>query len=81
MAKVYTPVFDRGLRRVQELDSDLLVCMKGAPNTAVYWKPGIGYYGCLWNADEIYTTEEAAWKYWYRDPIKPEERFKVKEVR
>ena len=77
---VYVPVFERGLRRVWELDGDLLVLMRNS-NTAVYWKPGVGYYGSIWNADNIYKTEEAAWKYWYRDPIKPEERFIVTEVR
>ena len=76
--KVYVPVFDRGLRRVQELDGDLLVLMGNSDNTAVYYRPGVGYYGSIWNADTIFTTEEAAWKFWYRDPIAPEEYFKVK---
>lgn len=77
---VYVPVFERGLRRVWPLDGSLLVRLKGT-NTAVYWKPGVGYYGNLWNAKDIFKTEAAAWKYWYRDPIKPEERFVVEEER
>lgn len=79
MAKVYVPVYERGLRRVQELDGDLLVFLGNSKDTVAYWKPGIGYYGNLWNADNIFTTEEAAWKYWYRDTIKPEERFIVEK--
>lgn len=79
--KVYVPVFDRGLRRVQELDSELLVRMKGSPKSAVYYKPGIGFYGNIWNADTIFKTEEAAWKFWYRDPIGKDEYFRVEAER
>lgn len=75
--KAYVSVYERGLRRVQELDGDLLAFI-GTSNTEVaYWRPGFGYYGSVWNADNIFLTEEAAWKYWYRDPIKPGERFVV----
>ena len=79
--KVYTPVFDRGLRRVEELDSELLVRMKGSPRSVIYYKPNVGYYGNIWNADTIFKTEEAAWKFWYRDPIGKDEYFVVEAER
>lgn len=79
--KVYAPVFDRGLRRVQELDSKLLVRMKGSPRSVVYYKPKVGYYGNIWNADTIFKTEEAAWKFWYRDPISQDEHFTVEAIK
>lgn len=75
--KVYVPVYERGLRRVQELDGDLLAFLGNSDNSVAYWKPEVGYYGNIWNSDNIYVTEEAAWKYWYRDPISPEEHFVV----
>ena len=74
---VYVPVYERGLRRVQELDGDLLAFIGNSDSSVAYWKPGVGYWGSIWNADNIFLTEEAAWKYWYRDPISPEEHFLV----
>ena len=74
---VYVPVYERGLRRVQEIDGDLLAFIGTSDTEVAYWKPGVGYWGSIWNADNIFLTEEAAWKYWYRDPITPEEHFHV----
>lgn len=75
--KVYAPVYVRGLRRVCELDGDLLAFVGNSTDTVAYWKPGAGFWGNIWDANNIFLTEEAAWKYWYRDPILPEERFHV----
>ena len=74
---VYVPVYERGLRRVLEIDGDLLAFIGTSDREVAYWRPGVGYWGSIWNADTIYKTEEAAWKYWYRDPISPEEHFIV----
>lgn len=74
---VYVPVYERGLRRVQELDGNLLTFIGASDREVAYWKPEVGYYGNIWYADAIYKTEEAAWKYWYRDPISPGEHFIV----
>lgn len=75
--KVYVPVYDKGSRRVQEIDGDLLAFLGNSDTYVVYWKPKYGYYGNIWNADTIFTTEEAAWKYWNRNPISPDEYFHV----
>lgn len=73
----YVPVYERGLRRVQEVDGDLLAFIGTSDREVAYWKPGVGYWGSIWSADTIYKTEEAAWKYWYRDPINQDEHFEV----
>lgn len=74
---VYVPVYERGLRRVREIDGGLLAFIGNSDREVAYWKPGTGYWGSIWNADTIYKTVEAAWKYWYRGPISPEEHFIV----
>lgn len=76
--KVYSPVYDNS-RKVVELDSDLLRHMKGTRN-AIYYKPNVGYYGTLYNMDTVFTSEEAAWRWWNHDRVLPEEYYKVKEV-
>lgn len=76
MTNVYVPVYD-GKRKVVKLDGDLLVTMGIEGKHAVYYKPGVGTYGNFWNADAIFTTEDAAWRYWSGYSVAPEERFKV----
>lgn len=57
--KVYKPVYGNKWDIV-ELDSELLRRIPGTNNTVCYYKKNVGFYGNLYNADNIFKTREAA---------------------
>ena len=57
--KVYKPVFD-GKWVIAVLDTDLLRRIPGTNSTVCYYKKNVGFYGALYNTDNIFKTREAA---------------------
>ena len=72
--KVYKPVFDRKWEIV-ELESDLLKRIPGTHNTVCYYKKNVGFYGSLYNTDNIFKTREAAQRWIWKDADLQEELF------
>lgn len=70
--KVYKPVYTNKWE-VHELDSDLLRIVPGT-NTACYYKKGFGFYGSLYNTDNIFKTREAAQRWIYKEVV-PQDLF------
>lgn len=71
--KVYKPVFTNKWE-IQELESDLLRRIPGTHSTACYYKKNVGFYGSLYNADNVFKTREAAQK-WIRKEVVPQDLF------
>ena len=71
--KVYKPVFD-GKWKIEELESDLLRRISGTHNTVCYYKKNVGFYGGLYNADNIFKTREAAQRWIYKEVV-PQDLF------
>lgn len=71
--KVYKPVFDEKWK-IEELESDLLRRIPGTNNTACYYKKGAGFYGSLYNTDNIFKTREAA-QMWIHKEVVPQDLF------
>ena len=76
--KVYKPVFN-GKWMIEELDSDLLKRIHGTHNTVCYYKKNVGFYGSLYNTDNIFKTREAAQKWIYERVVSYDDLY-YKEV-
>ena len=74
--KVYKPVFD-GKWKIEELDTDLLRGIPGTKNTVCYYKKNVGFYGSLYNTDNIFKTREAAQRWIYERIVTKEELFYI----
>ena len=72
--KVYKPVYTNKWE-IWELESDLLRAIPGTHNTVCYYKKNVGFYGCLYNADNIFKTREAAYRWIYERVGSQEELF------
>ena len=62
--KVYKPVYTNKWE-IHELDSNLLKRIPGTSNTVCYYKKNVGFYGILYNTDNIFKTIEAAQRWIY----------------
>ena len=72
--KVYKPVYDRGWKIV-ELESDLLRKLPFSKNKVCYYKKNVGFYGGIYNTDNIFKTREAAQMWIWGDTSLQEELF------
>ena len=72
--KVYKPVFD-GKWKIEELESDLLRRIPTMNSTVCYYKRNVGFYGGLYNTDNIFKTREAAYRWIYERVVSQEELF------
>ena len=72
--KVYKPVYDRGWKIV-ELESDLLRKLPFSKNKVCYYKKNVGFYGGIYNTDNIFKTREAAQMWIWGDTNLQEELF------
>ena len=72
--KVYKPVFD-GKWKIEELESDLLRRIPGTNSTVCYYKKNAGFYGGLYNTDNIFKTREAAYRWIYERVVSQEDLF------
>ena len=72
--KVYKPVFDKKWM-IEELDSELPRRIPGTPNTVCYYKKNVGFYGPVYNTDNIFKTREAAQRWIWGDANLQEELF------
>ena len=71
--KVYKPVFDRKWEIV-ELESDLLKRFPFTKNKVCYYKNNVGFYGPVYNTDNIFKTREAA-RMWIHKEVVPQDLF------
>lgn len=71
--KVYKSVFD-GKWVIAVLDTDLLRRIPGTNNTVCYYKKNVGFYGPLYNTDNIFKTREAA-QTWIHKEVVPQDLF------
>ena len=62
--KVYKPVFD-GKWVISVLDTDLLRRIPGTNSTVCYYKKNVGFYGPVYNTDNIFKTRESAQRWIY----------------
>ena len=74
--KVYKPVYT-GKWEIEELDSDLLRRIPGTKNTVCYYKKNIGFYGSLYNTDNIFKTRESAQRWIYERIVTKEDLFYI----
>lgn len=72
--KVYKPVFD-GKWKIEVLESDLLVPVSNS--TVCYYKKNVGFYGSLYNIDNIFKTREAAYRWIYEGVVQQEDLFYI----
>ena len=72
--KVYKPVFN-GKWIIEELDSDLLKRIPGTHNTVCYYKKNVGFYGGLYNTDNIFKTRESAYRWIYERVVSQDDLF------
>ena len=72
--KVYKPVFNRKWK-IEELESDLLRRIPGTHSTVCYYKKNVGFYGPVYNTDNIFKTREAAQRWIWGDVDLQEEVF------
>ena len=71
--KVYKPVFD-GKWLIAVLDTDLLRRIPGTNSTVCYYKKNVGFYGPVYNTDNIFKTREAA-QMWIHKEVVPQDLF------
>ena len=71
--KVYKPVYNNKWE-IEELESDLLRRIPGTQNTVCYYKKNVGFYGSLYNTDNIFKTREAA-QMWVHKEVVPQDLF------
>ena len=71
--KVYKPVFD-GKWVIAVLDTDLLRRIPGTNNAVCYYKKNVGFYGPLYNTDNVFKTREAA-RMWIHKEVVPQDLF------
>ena len=62
--KVYKPVYTNKWE-IHELDSDLLRRLPTNKSTVCYYKKNVGFYGSLYNTDNIFKTRESAHRWIY----------------
>ena len=74
--KVYKPVFD-GKWVIAVLDTDLLRRIPGTHNTVCYYKKNVGFYGPVYNTDNIFKTREAAQRWTYELIVTKEDLFYI----
>ena len=74
--KLYKPVFD-GKWVIEELDSDLLKRIPGTNNTVCYYKKNVGFYGGLYNTDNIFKTREATQRLLDKRAVSQEDLFYI----
>ena len=74
--KVYKQVFD-GKWVIAVLDTDLLRMIPGTNNTVCYYKKNVGFYGPVYNTDNIFKTREAAQRWIYERIVTEEELFYI----
>ena len=72
--KVYKPVFD-GKWVIAVLDSDLLRRIPGTNDSVCYYKKNVGFYGGLYNTDNIFKTRESAHRWIYERVVSKEDLF------
>ena len=72
--KVYKPVFDRKWEIV-ELESDLLKRFPFSKNKVRYDKKNVGFYGPVYNTDNIFKTREAAQRWLDKRAVSQEDLF------
>ena len=72
--KVYKPVFDRKWEIV-ELESDLLKRFPFTKSKVCYYKNSVGFYGPIYNTDNIFKTREAAQRWIWVDVDLQEDLF------
>ena len=72
--KVYKPVFD-GKWVIAVLDTDLLRRIPGTNTTVCYYKKNVGFYGSLYNTDNIFKTREAAQRWLDKRAVFQEDLF------
>ena len=63
---VYKPVYTNKWE-IHELDSDLLRFLPTTKSTVCYYKKNVGFYGSLYNTDNIFKTREAAQRWIWGD--------------
>ena len=78
--KVYKPVFDKKWM-IEELDSELLRRIPGTHNTVCYYKKNVGFYGSLYNTDNIFKTREAAQRWLDKRAVSQEDLFYIDMVK
>ena len=72
--KVYKPVFD-GKWVIAVLDTDLLRRIPGTNNTVCYYKKNVGFYGPLYNTDNVFKTREAAQRWLDKRAVSQDDLF------
>lgn len=72
--KVYKPVYNNKWEIV-ELDSDLLKRFPFTKDKVCYYKKNVGFYGPIYNTDNIFKTRDAAQKWIWGDVNLQEELF------
>ena len=72
--KVYKPVFD-GKWLIAVLDTDLLRRIPGTNSTVCYYKKNVGFYGPVYNTDNIFKTREAAQRWLDKKVVSQEDLF------
>ena len=75
---VFIPIYACG-HKVIAVDGDLLIKHPTIKHRVVMYKKDFGYISPFYMDDVIFKTEEAAWKYWHKEPIKEEERYHVEQ--
>ena len=70
---LYKPVFNEKWQ-IEELESDLLRMIPGTNSTVCYYKKNVGFYGPLYNTDNIFKTREAA-QMWIHKEVVPQDLF------
>ena len=71
--KLYKPVFDKKWEIV-ELESGLLRRIPGT-NAVCYYKKNVGFYGSLYNTDNIFKTRESAYRWIYERVVSYDDLF------
>ena len=74
--KVYKPVFD-GKWGIAVLDTDLLRRIPGTNNTVCYYKKNVGFYGPMYNTDNVFKTREAAQRWLDKRAVSQEDLFYI----
>ena len=72
--KVYKPVFN-GKWEIDVLESDLMRRIPGTNNRVSYYKKNVGFYGHLYNTDNMFKTLEAAQRWIYERVVSKEDLF------
>ena len=71
---VYKPVYDKKWY-ICELETDLLRRIPCTSNTVCYYKKNVGFYGTLYNTDNIFKTREAAYRWIYERVVSYDDLF------